>query len=145
MHPEYLYNNDTEEIINRVRALALRDEPALRQYCVEVSCQTDTSSLHLAELYDVQKREADATLSAFAQILRDLLQSISGGTDIFRKQNGQADFPFVCRSVTHIEESRICLMHSIDALSQMRRQLASAVAEANKVFHFVLLLQQTNK
>lgn len=137
MHPEYLYNNDTEEIINRVRELALCDEPALRQYCVEVSCQTDTSSLHLTELYDVNEREVDATLHAFLQILRDLMQSLSSGTDIFRTENGQADFPLVCQAITHIEETRIHLMHRIDALSQMRRVVASSVAEANRALHFV--------
>lgn len=143
MHPECFYNNDTEEIINRVRELALRDEPALQKYCVEVSCQTDTSSLRLKELYDVRKKEANATLCLFAQALRDLLQSLSSGTEIFRTDNGQAEFSFVCRAVTRMEEARICLMHNIDALSQVRSALIPEVAEANKALHFVTVAQHS--
>ena len=139
MYPEYLYNNDTQEIRDRVCELAVTDEPALRARCQEVSRQTDTSSLALQEDCAAKLNAIGAVFSAMANILEALLQSLGREAGIFGTQNRQSDFEAVCHAVTHIEEERLHLLSCITDLTQMRRAVFSAVAEANRALHFLSL------
>lgn len=139
MHPEYLYNNDTEEMILRVRSLAQSNESALCQYCVEVSCQTDTSSAHLVKLYAQKNHATQAVLADCAQILRALLQFFAENAGVFRVSNAKADFETVCQTITQFAQGRTDLMLCIDELTQVRKMLFCEVAKANEVLHMLSL------
>lgn len=142
MFPEYLYNNDTQDIAHHVHKLALSDEPALRAHCQEVSHQTDTSSLCLQEDCVRQSTASGAVLEAMGKCLRELSQALSENTSVFGTQNGRADFSTVCQTVTRIEEERLHLLEHISAQTQMRRALASSVADANRALHFLSIARR---
>ena len=139
MQIEYLYNNDTQEINQRVCELATSNEPALRQHCQEVSRQTDTSSLCLQKEVAGSVECANAVISAIAKQLENLSQSLLENAGVFRTRDGKSDFPMVCRATVRIEEERLQLMRCISALTQIRRNLASEVAKANRILHFLSL------
>ena len=139
MYPEYLLNNDTQEINNRVREMAAFDESLLRAHCREVSRQTDTSSLAVREECISLANAAGAALEAMKTVLRALSQSLSQNAGIFGVQNGQAKFPEVCRAIVQIEEERQSFLVAIANLAQMRFKIASCVAETNQVLHFLSL------
>ena len=137
MYPEYLYNNDTQDICRRVQELAAKDEPALRAHCLEVSRQTDTSSLALREECLSKTNTARAVFQSMLNILEGLSQSLSKGAGVFGAGNSQAVFPTVCRAVLQMEEERLRLLSCISDLAQGRRMLAASVAEANRTLHFL--------
>ena len=139
MHPEYLLNNDTQDISRRVSELALSNEPALCAHCQEVSRQTDTSSLSLAEDYASKVNDANATLSIIGESLQKLSKSLLQNAGIFATQGGKAVFSAVCRAVTQIEKARRQLIAQVGALSGIRSAIASCVAEANHARHFLSL------
>ena len=139
MHPEYLLNNDTQDISRRVSELALSNEPALRAHCQEVSRQTDTSSLSLAEDYATQVNDANATLAIIGESLQELSRSLLQNAGVFRTQSGKAGFSAVCRAVTRIEEARRQLIAQVGALSGMRSAIAAGVADANHARHLLSL------
>ena len=87
MHPEYLYNNDTQDISRRVSELAASNEPALCAHCQEVSRQTDTSSLSLAKDCADRVNDANATLSIIGESLQNLTKSLLQNAGVFRTQN----------------------------------------------------------
>ena len=126
MHPEYLYNNDTQDISRRVSELAASNEPALCAHCQEVSRQTDTSSLSLAKDCADRVNDANATLSIIGESLQKLTKSLLQNAGVFRTQNGKKDFSAVCRAVTQIEEARRRLLAQICALSAARSAIALA-------------------
>lgn len=137
MYSEYLYNNDTQDICRRVCELAATNEPALRAHCQEVSRQTDTSSLCLQKDCVAQVNVTNAVLSIIEKNLRDLSQALSKNAGVFRTQNGKADFPTVCQTVVQMEEARLHLLECITALTQIRKTIASSVAEANRSLHLL--------
>ena len=139
MHPEYLLNNDTQDISRRVSELALSNEPALCAHCQEVSRQTDTSSLSLAEDYAAQMNDANATLAIIGESLQELSRSLLQNAGVFRTQSGKAGFSAVCRAVTRIEEARRQLIAQVGALSGMRFAIAAGVAKANHARHLLSL------
>ena len=139
MYPEYLYNNDTQDICRFVSELASSNEPALRAHCQEVSRQTDTSSLALQKDCAQKTKDAEAIFAIQVSILKELVQSLSEKGDVFGTQNGRAAFPKVCRAIVELEEERQRLLSSIANLTQLRRVLAASVAEANQVLHFLSL------
>ena len=142
MYPEYLYNNDTQETCRRVQALAAKDEPALRAHCQEVSRQTDTSSLALREECLSKTRVASAVFEAMLKILEELSRSVSKEASVFGVQNGQAIFPTVCRATLQIEEERLRLLSCVAELTQVRRALASGVADANRALHLLSIAKR---
>ena len=99
MHPEYLYNSDTQDIHRRVSELAAADEPALRAHCQEVSRQTDTSSLSLARDCAKKVNDANATLSIIGESLQALSQALAGNAGVFRTQSEKAHFATVCHTI----------------------------------------------
>lgn len=137
MYPEYLFNNDTQDIRHRVSELAAADEPALRAHCQEVSRQTDTSSLCVGKDCAALVNDACVVLSIIAKEAEALSQVLAGGVGVFRTRDGKAGFPTVCRAVTRIEEERLHLLEFITALTEMRRKIAASVAEANRVLHLL--------
>ena len=137
MYPEYLYNNDTQDIAHRVRELALSDEPALRAHCQEVSHQTDTSSLCVKKDCTLSVNDANLVLSILAKNAKELSQSLSQNAGVFRTQGERADFSLVCRFVICIEEERLHLLKSITAITEVRRKIACDVAKANRVLHLL--------
>ncbi len=137
MYPEYLFNNDTQDICRRVCEMATSDEPALRAHCLEVSCQADTSSLTAKEECIVKTNNAKAVFINIERILRGLSESLASKADIFRAQNGKGDFPAVCRAVTQMEEERLHLLSCITDLTQTRQTIFSAVANANRALHYL--------
>ena len=139
MYPEYLYNNDTQDICRRVSELAKSNEPALRAQCQEVSRQTDTSSLAVIENCTARIRAADAVFDAMVGILKDLSRDLSSGSGVLATRDGQTMFPKVCRAIVLAEEERQRLLSSVAELTQARRELASSVADANRVLHFLSL------
>lgn len=139
MYPEYLYNNDTQDIYRCVQELAQNDEPALRAHCQEVSRQTDTSSRTLQKDCFQKASDAKSVFDAMVSILKELSQSLSSGTDVFGTQNGQAVFAKVCRAVVRVEEERQRLLSLIAELTQLRRVLAASVAQTNQALHFLSL------
>ena len=139
MQIEYLYNNDTQEINQRVCELATSNEPALRQHCQEVSRQTDTSSLCLQREVAGGVERANAVLEKISKHLEELSQSLLENAGVFRTRDGKTDFPLVCRATVRIEEERLQLMRCITALTEARRTLAGEVAKANRVLHFLSL------
>lgn len=139
MCPEYLLNNDTQEINNRVREMAAFDEPLLRAHCQEVSRQTDTSSLAVKEECLSKASDSNAILEAMKSILNTLLQSVSRAAGVFGVKNGQELFPEVCHAIVQIEEERQRLLAVVASLSQSRRKIASCVAESNQALHFLSL------
>ena len=139
MHPEYLYNSDTQDICRRVSELAAVDEPALRAHCQEVSRQTDTSSLSLARDCATRVNDANATLSIIGERAKKLSQALSAAAGVFRTQSGKEHFATVCRTVTSLEEERLHLLSHIAALSELCSAIASSVAEANRALHFLSL------
>lgn len=136
MYLEYLYNNDTQDFCRRVCELASSNESALRAQSKEVSRQTDTSSLAAKEDCIAKVNAANAVFAQLMTVLKNLSQSLSGG-DVFGTQNKKADFASVCRAVTHIEEERLQLLSCIAELTQMRREVASRVADTNRSLHFL--------
>lgn len=139
MYPEYLYNNDTQDICCQVQELAAKDEPALRAQCLEVSRQTDTSSRALQRDCSQKAGDTEAVFATMVSILKELSQSISRGAGVFGTQNRQAAFAKVCRAVVRVEEERQRLLSLIAELTQLRRVLAASVAEANQALHFLSL------
>jgi hypothetical protein len=137
MYPEYLINNDTQDVCRRVSELVKSNEPALREYCLEVSRQTDTSSLTLKEECEAKVKEINASFAAMTRILEEMSQSLFDGGNIFETQNVQSKFPTVCRAIIQFEEHRHCLLSYITELTKLRRILASNVADANRVLHFL--------
>ena len=139
MHPEYLFNNDTQEISNRVCEVASSNEPVLRAHCQEVSRQTDTSSLALREECITKSNAARAILQEISALAEELSKALARDGGVFGVQNGQAVFPAVCRAVVQIEERRLSLVSCISQLTQVRRKVASSVAEANRTLHVLSL------
>ena len=139
MQIEYLYNNDTQEINQRVCELATSNEPALRQHCQEVSRQTDTSSLCLQKEVERGVECANAVLYAIAKHLEDLSKSLLENAGVFCTRDGKSDFGSVCRTTVRIEEERLRLMRCITLLTQTRRTLTEEVAKANRALHFLSL------
>ena len=139
MQIEYLYNNDTQEINQRVCELATSNEAALRQHCQEVSHQTDTSSLCLQKEVEMGVENANAVLQKISKHLEELSQSLLENAGVFRTRDGKSDFGSVCRTTVRIEEERLQLMRCITALTQMRHTLAGEVAKANRALHFLSL------
>lgn len=139
MYSEYLFNNDTQEISNRVCELASSNEPALRAHCQEVSRQTDTSSLALQEDCIAKLNAAKAILQEISVLAEELSKALTRDGDVFGVQNGQAVFPAVCRAVVQTEERRLSLVSCISQLTQVRRKVASSVAEANRALHVLSL------
>ena len=139
MHSEYLFNNDTQEISNRVCEMASSNEPALRAHCQEVSRQTDTSSLALREECITKSNAARAILQKISVTAEELSKALARDGGVFGVQNGQAVFPAVCRAVVQIEERRLSLVSCISQLTQVRRKVASSVAEANRTLHVLSL------
>ena len=137
MHPEYLHNNDTQQMCDRVCKLAISDEPALRAQCQEVSHQTDTSSLAAKADCVAKTNNARAVLKNMAEILKELSQSLTIGADVFRTRDGKEDFSLVCRAVTEIEEERLHLLTCITELTQVRQTIFATVADANRALHFL--------
>ena len=90
MHFEYLFNNDTQEISQRVSELASSNEPALRAHCQEVSRQTDTSSLALQEDCIAKVNAATAILQKISVLAEELSKSLMRNSGVFGVQNGQA-------------------------------------------------------
>ena len=139
MYPEYLHNNDTQEMCRSVQELAAKDEPALRAHCQEVSRQTDTSSLALREECLSKTQVASAVFEAMLKILEELSRSVSKEASVFGVQNGQAIFPTVCRATLQIEEERLRLLSCVTDLSKIRHSLAAGIAQANRALHFLSL------
>ena len=139
MQIEYLYNNDTQEINQRVCELATSNEAALRQHCQEVSRQTDTSSLCLQREVAGGVERANAVLKKISKHLEELSQSLLENAGVFRTRDGKSDFPLVCRATVRIEEERLQLMRCITALTEARRTLAGEVAKANRTLHLLSL------
>lgn len=139
MHFEYLFNNDTQEISNRVCEVASSNEPALRAHCQEVSRQTDTSSLALQEDCIAKVNTATAILQKISVLAEELSKGLMGNSGVFGVQNGQAVFPMVCRAVVQIEERRLSMISCISLLTQARREVASGIAEANSNLHLLSL------
>lgn len=139
MYPEYLHNNDTQEISDRVCELAENDESTLRAQCTEVSYQTDTSSLTAKEECIAKTNDAKVIFAKMAQILNAFSQSLAKDSEVFRTRDGQADFGTICRRVTEIEEERLHLLSCITALTELRQTIFSMVADANRVLHFLKL------
>ena len=139
MYTEYLLNNDTQEINNRVREMAAFDEPLLRAHCQEVSRQTDTSSLAVKEECLSQASDANAILEAMKNILDTLSQSVSQTAGVFGVQNGKEIFPTVCRAIVQMEEERQRLLIAVANLTHLRHKIASCAAETNQVLHFLSL------
>ena len=139
MYPEYLFNNDTQDMSRRVRELAAKDEPTLRAHCIEVSRQTDTSSLAVKEECIAKTDNAKAIFANLKRITEGLSAALASRADIFRARSGKEDFSTVCRAVTQIEEERQRLLFAIGALSQVRQSIAAAVAEANRALHLFSL------
>lgn len=139
MHPEYFWNNDTQDITRRVCELALQDEQALRAHCQEVSRQTDTSCLRLQEECCAKEQEAKATVKAAITILRELAEALSVNAGVFGTRDSRTDFSAICRAVIGIEEARTRLLAEIDALARVRRALAASVADVNRTLHFLSL------
>ena len=139
MHFEYLFNNDTQEISQRVSELASSNEPALRAHCQEVSRQTDTSSLAVKEECLSKASDANAILEAMKNISNTLSRSVSQTTGVFGVQNGKEIFPTVCRAIVQIEEERQRLLIAVANLTHLRHKIASCVAETNQVLHFLSL------
>ena len=139
MYPEYLLNNDTQEINNRVREMAAFDEPLLRAHCQEVSRQTDTSSLAVKEECLSKASDANAILEAMKNISNTLSRSVSQITGVFGVQNGKEIFPTVCRAIVQMEEERQRLLTVVASLSQARQKIASCVAQTNQALHFLNL------
>ena len=137
MYPEYLFNSDTQDICRRVSDLATSNESALRAHCQEVSRQTDTSSRTLLKDCAAKVCAAQGTFDATVSIFKELSQSLSSESGVFGTQNGQAAFAKVCRAVVQVEEERQHLLSAIADLTRLRRELASSVAEANRVLHFL--------
>ena len=142
MHSEYLFNNDTQEISNRVCEMASSNEPALRAHCQEVSRQTDTSSLALREECIAKSNAARAILQEISALAEELSKALARDGGVFGVQNGQAVFPAVCRAVVQIEERRLSLVSCISQLTQVRRKVASSVAEANRALHVLSLAKR---
>jgi len=142
MYPEYLYNNDTQDIRCQVQELAAKDEPVLRAQCLEVSRQTDTSSLALREACLSKTNAAGAVFEGMITILKELSQSLSSEMGVFRLQNGQAVFSKVCRAVVQIEEERLRLLSCITELTQLRRTLVESVAETNRTLHLLSIAKR---
>ena len=141
MFPEYLHNNDTEEITRYVRELVASDELALRAHCQEVSRQTDTSALYV-EKRALEKAEAlKAVFSKMAEGLRALSQSLSAEAGIFHTQDGQTKFSEVCRSVVRLEEERQEILRGIIDLSQVREELILGVSQINRALHFLSIAE----
>lgn len=141
MHPEYLYNNDTQDISRHVSELATSNEPLLRAHCQEVSHQADTSSLCLQRDCAAGVNDTNSVLSIIGESLESLSQSLAQKSGVFRTQDGKADFPTVCRAVVRIEEARGHLLACIATLSQLRHSIASEVAKANRVLHMLSLAE----
>lgn len=139
MYPEYLLNNDTQEMNDRVRELATLNEPLLRTHCQEVSCQTGTSSLAVKEECLSKAGAASALLEKMKTVLNTLSQSISQTAGVFGVKNGQELFFEVCRAIVQIEEERQRLLVVVASLSQTRRKIASCVAQTNQALHFFSL------
>ena len=137
MHPEYLYNNDTQEIEQRVCKMALFDEVTLRAQCLEVSRQTDTSSLAIRDRCIEKTSHARSVLTKIEDIFKRLSQSLSADYEVFGTKDGRADFGEVCRAATAIEVERGRLLFCIADLSQMRQMLFEEVANANRILHFL--------
>lgn len=142
MHPEYLFNNDTQDISRRVSELATANEPLLRAHCQEVSHQVDTSSLCLQRDCAAAVNDTNAVLSIIGESLNSLSQSLAQKSGVFRTQDGKASFPTVCRTVVQIEEARGRLLACISTLSQLRGRIASSVAEFNRALHFLSLAER---
>lgn len=142
MYPEYLINNDTQDICSRVSELANSNEPALRENCLEVSRQTDTSSLAFAEMCEAKVREINASFADMMKALEETSQSLLGASDIFGTQNRQSYFSLVCRLVVQIEEKRRDLLSYVAQLTGLRRELASKVADVNRILHFLSLAKR---
>ena len=137
MYPEYLTNSDTQDICRRVSELAESNELALRKNCLEVSRQTDTSSLAFVQTCKAKIKETNDVFANMMQTLDEMSQSLSNTSHIFETPSRQSDFSLVCRLVVQIEEARRCLLSSVAELTQLRRALASDVANANRVLHFL--------
>ena len=86
MYPEYLCNNDTEQIYERVRELAETDEPALRAECQEVSHQADTSSLAVKNDCLAKANNMDASLGKMTDVIKMLSRSLTSGAGARRKR-----------------------------------------------------------
>ncbi len=139
MYPEYLFNNDTQDMSRRVRELAAKDEPTLRAHCIEVSRQTDTSSLAVKEECIAKTDNAKAIFANLKRITEGLSAALASREDIFRARSGKEDFSTVCRAVTQIEAERQRLLFAVAALAQARQSIAAAVAEANRTWHLLSL------
>lgn len=137
MLPEYLYNNDTQQMQNRVRELAAFDEPALYAECEEVSHLVGTSSLDAKADFVAKKHHVDAIFAKMRLDLQALSQFLAAHADVFRTRDGQADFGSVCRAVTQIEEGRLQLLSCIADLTGARQALFASVANANHALHFL--------
>ena len=142
MYPEYLYNNDTQDICRQVQDLAAKDEPALRAHCQEVSRQTDTSSLAAREDCTAKLNAVGAVFAAMVNVLEELSQSLSSEAGVFGTQKGQAAFSKVCCAVVQIEEERQRLLSSVAELTQLRRTLAASVADSNRAIHFLSIAKR---
>lgn len=143
MYPEYLINNDTQDICHRVSDIAKSNEPALREYCQEVSRQTDASSLAFGEACTASLKDAGAVFAAMMDVLREMLCALSNTSGVFHTRDGKEDFPAVCRSVATIEEKRLCLLSSVAEMTRLRRVLASDVADANRALHVLSIAKST--
>ena len=137
MCPEYLYNNDTQDICRHVQELATKNEPALRAHCQEVSRQTDTSSRALREECISKTNAAGDAFEAILNVLSDLSGYLSVRAGFFGMQNGQSAFANVCSATLKIEEGRLRLLSCIADLTQVRYALAKGVAEMNQALHFL--------
>lgn len=137
MSLEYLYNNDTQQMQDRVRALVARDEPALYAECEEVSRLVDTSSLDAKADFASKTHTVGAVFAQMRVDLQALSRSLAAHADVFRTRDGQADFGSVCRAVTQIEEGRVQLLSCIGDLTQARQALFASVANANLALHFL--------
>ena len=142
MYPEYLYNNDTQDIRREVQELVAKDEPALRAHCLEVSRQTDTSSLALREECLSKTNDAGSVFQSMLNVLGEISKSVSREAGVFGVQNGQAVFSDVCHAILQMEEERLRLLSCITDLTKMRHALAAGVAEANRALHFLSIARR---
>lgn len=142
---EYLFNNDTQDIGNRVSEWAQKDEPALSAHCQEVSRQTDTSSLAVQRECVAKGNAAKAVLTAMGEIIKELLGALSSSREVFHAQNAKENFPTVCRAIIKIEEERQMLLSCISDLTYARREVAKEVAKVNSVLHFLSIAGRAAK
>ena len=84
----------------------------------------------------------NASFADMMKALEETSQSLLGASDIFGTQNRQSYFSLVCRLVVQIEEKRRDLLSYVAQLTGLRRELASKVADVNRILHFLSLAKR---